>query len=219
MDLLQEIEKTGYIQLDNVSLENPNKSLEEFISSFAKPISYLDLPMVMDLRPQPGFQPASYAGTGEFDLHTDLTWYQKPPRYIGMYCVRPEGNGGGIPLLADGWKALGLLSEEDVHYLKHESVSFPPPSHIDYPPLTGPIVSEQEGKLEIRFRYDMLVDPAPPIRRYLEAIHDCLIRLNVSPGTVFIFDNSRMLHGRTELQAGLESDRFFKRIYGDDLER
>src|SRR5688572_2381576 len=118
MDLLQEIEKWGYIQIDNVSLENPNKSLEEFISSFAKPIAYLDLPMVMDLRPQPGFQPASYAGTGEFDLHTDLTWYEKPPRYIGMFCVRPEGNGGGIPLLADGWKALGLLSEEDVHYLK-----------------------------------------------------------------------------------------------------
>jgi hypothetical protein len=126
-----------------------------------------------------------------------------------MFCVRPEGNGGGIPLLADGWKALELLSAEDVDYLRNDLVTFPPPSHIDYPPLTSPIVSEREGKLEIRFRYDMLEAPAAPVRRYLEAIHECLIRLEVAPGTVFIFDNLRMLHGRTELKAGMESDRFF----------
>lgn len=215
MDLRQEIEKAGYVQIDKVSLDDPNRSLEEFVASFAQPIAYLGLPMVMDLRPQPGFQPASYAGVGEFDLHTDLSWYEKPPKYIGMFCVRPEANGGGIPLLADGWKALELLSEEDVAYLKNEPVTFPPPSHIDYAPLTSTIASERAGKLEIRFRYDMLDNPAAPVRRYMEAIHECLIRLAVSPGTVFIFDNLRMLHGRTELKAGMESDRFFKRIYGD----
>ncbi len=61
----------------------------------------------------------------------------------------------------------------------------------------------------------MLTDPAPPVRNYLDAIHKHLIYVNVSPGSVYVFDNERMLHGRTELKAGLESDRFFKRMYGD----
>src|SRR5574341_384290 len=104
MNLLQQIKESGYVYLETKEVDNPDHALEEAVASFAKPIAYVGLPMVMDLRPQPGFQSASYAGTGEFDLHTDLTWYEKPPRYIGMFCVRPEGNGGGIPLLADGWK-------------------------------------------------------------------------------------------------------------------
>jgi len=215
VDYQKELEKSGYVLIENRGLEDPDKSLEEVVSSIAEPISYLGLPLVMDLKPQPGFQPASYAGTGEFDMHTDLTWYEKPPKYIGMFCVSNESAGGGIPLLADGWKALEELSEEDAEYLKTQPVTFPPPSHINYPPLSGPIVNEQDGKLVIRFRYDMLTNPAPPVRNYLDAIHKHLIYVNVSPGSVYVFDNERMLHGRTELKAGLESDRFFKRMYGD----
>ena len=215
MDLRQEIEQHGYVHLENVGLDNPDRSLEDVVASIAEPIAYLGLPMVMDLKPQPGFQPASYAGVGEFDLHTDLTWHEKPPRYIGMFCVSLEAAGGGIPLLADGWKALEELSEEDVSYLKTQPVAFPPPSHINYPPLKAPIVGEREGRLVIRFRYDLLKDPPPAARNYLAATHRHLIHLNVSPGAIFVFDNERMLHGRTELKAGLTSDRFFKRMYGD----
>jgi alpha-ketoglutarate-dependent taurine dioxygenase len=214
MDLYQEIEKNGYVRLDGLGLDDPNQILEQAIASFAKPIAYLGLPMVMDLKPQPGFQPASYAGTGEFDMHTDLTWFEQPPPYIGMFCVNMETAQGGIPLLSDGWQALADLVEADVAYLKSEVVTFPPPDHIDYPALTSPIITERQGKLMVRFRYDLLTDPAPPIRRYFEAINRHIIQVEVKPGSMFIFDNDRMLHGRTELKAGLNSDRHFKRIYG-----
>ncbi|MBI1877954.1 MAG: TauD/TfdA family dioxygenase [Chloroflexi bacterium] len=120
IDLLQQIKETGYVYLDAMELDNPNKVLEEVVALFARPIAYLGLPLVMDLRPQPGFQPASYAGTGEFDLHTDLSWYEKPPTYIAMFCVSMEMAGGGLPLLADGWHALNELDEADRHYLKTE---------------------------------------------------------------------------------------------------
>jgi alpha-ketoglutarate-dependent taurine dioxygenase len=216
MDLKQEIEKAGYIRVDDLGLDNQDDTLKTYVSAIAEPITYLGLPMVMDLRPQPGFQAASYAGTGVFDLHTDLSWHEKPPKYIGMFCVNTESAHGGIPLLSDGWKALQDLSEEDVAYLKSENITFPPPSHIDYAPLTGPIVQERAGKTLIRFRYDMLEDPAPSIRRYFEAINRHVIYLDVKPGSVFVFDNERMLHGRTELKAGMGSDRFFKRMYGDE---
>jgi len=218
MDILAEIEKSGYAYIANPGLANPDESLRELVSSFARPIAYLDLPLVMDLRPKPGFQPASYAGTGEFDLHTDLTWYEKPPKYIAMFCVARESAGGGIPLLADGWQALASLAEADIHFLKTRPMTFPTPTHIDYAPLHGPIITEQDGRLQIRFRYDLLADPPPPVRRYFKAINNHVIHLDVSPGSIFVFDNHRMLHGRTELKAGLNSDRFFKRMYGEAIE-
>lgn len=216
MDLQKEIEKSGYVIVENVGLDNPDGALKAHVSTIAQPIAYLGLPLVMDLRPQPGFQPASYAGTGEFDLHTDLSWHEKPPKYIAMFCIAQERTGGGIPLLADGWQAIEDLTEADLHYLRTEPVTFPPPSHIDYPALSGPIVTERDdGTLFIRFRYDMLENPAPAVTNFNKAINNHIIHLNVSPGTIYIFDNERMLHGRTELKAGLQSDRFFKRMYGD----
>src|SRR5574341_289322 len=136
-DLLQQIKEIGYVYLETKEVDNPDSALEEAVASFAKPIAYMGLPIVMDLRPQLGFQAASYAGTGEFDLHTDLTWYKKPPTYIAMFCVSMESAGGGLPLLADGWQALNDLDETDRHYLKTEPVTFSPPNHIDHPPLTG----------------------------------------------------------------------------------
>jgi len=215
MNVVQEMEQKGYAYVDNLGLANPNKSLEDFISAFAEPIAYLDLPLVMDLKPQPGYQPASFAGTGEFDMHTDLTWHEQPATYIAMFCVARESAGGGIPLLADGWQALADLDEEDQHYLKTEPITFPTPSHINYPHLTGPIVTKRDGKLSVRFRFDMLENPAPPVRRYFEAINARLIYLDfVEPGSIFAFDNERMLHGRTELKSKMQSDRHFKRIYG-----
>lgn len=216
MDVVQTILDNGYVYIEGVGLDDPNQSLETFVSAFARPIAYLDLPLVMDLRPKPGYQPASFAGTGEFNMHTDLTWHEKPAKYIAMFCVARESAGGGIPLLADGWQAFEALDAADQAYLKTEPVTFPTPSHIDYPNLSGPIVTEPAGKYVIRFRYDMLENPTPPVTRYFEAINDHIIKMDhVQPGSIFAFDNERMLHGRTALQGGMQSDRHFKRMYGD----
>ncbi|MEM7345032.1 MAG: TauD/TfdA family dioxygenase [Chloroflexota bacterium] len=215
MDLAQEIKKTGYVLVDDVGSEDPDKALEAAIASISEPIAYVGLPMVMDLKPKPGYQPASFAGTGHFDLHTDLSWHEKPPKYIGMFCVNMESAGGGIPLLSDGVAALADLSEEDAAYLRNETITFQPPSHIDYPALTEPIITEKDGETKVRVRFDMLNDPPQPILNYLEAVNNHIVHIGVKPGALFIFDNERMLHGRTELSAGMTSDRFFKRIYGD----
>lgn len=216
MNIAQQIKESGYACIEDIGLDDPNGALKDVVSSVATPISYLDLPLVMDLQPQPGYQPASFAGTGVFDLHTDLSWFEKPPKYIAMFCVSPESAGGGIPLLADGWKALADLDEADATYLKTEPVTFHPPSHIDYTPLSGPIISEkQDDTIMVRFRYDMLDNPAPAVTHYRQATNDNVIFIDAKPGMIFIFDNDRMLHGRTELQGGMTSDRHFKRMYGD----
>lgn len=217
MDLFKEIQENGYVLIKDAGLDDPDKTLETALATFAQPISYLGLPLVMNLKPKPGFQPASYAGTGVFDLHTDLSWFEKPPKYIAMFCVMPESAGGGMPLLADGWQALNSLSSEDVTYLKSHSVTFPPPDHIDYPPLTGPIATDRAEGPFIRFRYDLLDNPTQPIQNFFAAINKHLIQIEVAPGSIFIFDNDRMLHGRTELKGGMNSDRHFKRLYGEEM--
>lgn len=215
MNLLKAIQEDGYVLVKDVGLDDPDQALETAIAAFARPISYLELPLVMDLKPKPGFQPASYAGTGVFDLHTDLSWFEKPPKYIAMFCVMPESAGGGIPLLADGWQALNSLDAADVAYLQTHPITFPPPDHIDYPALTAPIITAREEGPFIRFRYDLLDNPPQPVQNFFAAVNDNLIHVDVSPGSMFIFDNDRMLHGRTELKGGLTSDRHFKRLYGE----
>ena len=112
-------------------------------------------------------------------------------------------------------KRLTDLRQEDLAYLRTEPVTFPPPDHIDYPALSGPIITESAGKVDIRFRYDLLDNPAPTTTRFNQAINRHVFEVHVTPGSVFIFDNHRLLHGRTELKAGLGSDRHFKRMYGD----
>lgn len=134
-----------------------------------------------------------------------------------MFCVAHESAGGGIPLLADGWQALASLPEPDQQFLKTRSVSFPPPNHINYAPYHGPIAAEADCKFQIRFRYDLLDQPEPPVRRYFDAVKRQLIQLKVFPGSIFVLDNHRLLHGRTELKAGLTSDRHFKRLYAETI--
>lgn len=215
MNLLQEIEQNGYGLVENLGTENADETLQAYMSQVAAPISYMDLPMIMDLKPQPNFQGMSFAGTDKFHMHTDLSWYETPPRYIGMFCVSMESAGGGLPLLADSWKILEEMSADDIAFLETEAINFASPDHIEGAFYTAPILSKRDDKYMLRFRYDLLENPPAPVTRLFEAINDNIIYVPATDGSLFIFDNFRMLHGRTALKADLQSDRHFKRIYGE----
>lgn len=215
MNLLQEIKKEGYVLVENLGTSDANTMLTDYLEQIARPIAYMDLPMIMDLKPQPNFQGMSFAGTDKFHMHTDLSWYENPPPYIGMFCVSMESAGGGKPLLADAWKIIKDMSDDDVAFLENEIISFASPDHIDNEFFDAPILSKRDGNYLIRFRYDLLENPPPPVTRLFEAINDNIIYVPATAGSLFIFDNLRMLHGRTALEAKLESDRHFKRIYGE----
>lgn len=215
MDLLNTIAQAGYVLVEGFDIENADQILEEHLAQVGEPISYMDLPMIMNLKPQPNFQGMSFAGTDKFHMHTDLSWYENPPPYIGMFCVSMESAGGGLPLLADSWRILDELSADDIAFLKSELIAFTSPDHIDGAAYTAPILSEHDGKRMLRFRYDLLEEPPAPVTRLFEAINDNIIYVPATAGSLFIFDNLRMLHGRTALKADLASDRHFKRIYGE----
>jgi alpha-ketoglutarate-dependent taurine dioxygenase len=211
-----QLKERGWAYIEGVSLEEPDKALEEIVSSFSKPVKHLDQPLVMDLKPALGAQPASYAGTGEFDLHTDLSWFEKPPKYIAMLCITHDSAGGGIPIISDGRQALQAVSEKEARVLKKLRIHFPAPSHVKLAGHTGPVATQERGSVSFRFRADLLKGKMPAaVARFFEAAKNNSFTLDVKPGSVFIIDNHRMLHGRTEILGGLESERHFKRMYGN----
>ena len=215
MNLLQEIKKSGYVLVEGLGTGNANEILTEHMQQVGQPITYMELPMIMDLKPQPNFQGMSFAGTDKFHMHTDLSWYENPPPYIGMFCLSMESAGGGKPLLADSWKIIEELAEDDIAFLENELIAFSSPDHIEHEPYQAPILSKRDGNYVLRFRYDLLDNPPAPVTRLFEAINDNIIYVPATAGSLFIFDNLRMLHGRTGLEAKLDSDRHFKRIYGE----
>ena len=129
MEMKEVLDRNGFHIINNFSLTNPDKDFKTFVSEFAKPISYFGQPLIMDMKPKRNFQSASYAGTGYFDLHTDLTFAPNPPKYIAMLCLSSD-KIGGKSLLSDGRKIIQELSEEDLTYLENTSIDFPTPNHV-----------------------------------------------------------------------------------------
>lgn len=210
-DTLEMINTFGYVQFDAGKLNDPDQYLLSLVSSFAEPISYFDQPLIMDVVPRDGANPASYAGTAKLDLHTDVSWVSVPPRYVVMMCIDP-GDGSGVPLVSDGWKGLADLPRDTIEQLKAQEVTFAAPSHVDHWGCTAPIISQYDARYQIRFRSDLLTeDTTNAIDLFREAIKKHAIQLVISPGSVWIVDNYRVLHGRTEIN--MSSKRALKRMY------
>lgn len=196
------------------------QSLVDFASHFGEPAFMRGRPArptITEIRPRPNFDPVSFAGADEFQLHTDLSWLpdEQIPRLMFLLCVRPEGAGGGASLQVDGWAALGLLTE--AQRLELETTSVRMRSHRDAPSVTyrdAPLVKATDAGPWIRFRRDLLEGDVPPAVAAFGSAADTLAsRFYLKRGEVLVMDNTRMLHGREPLKAGLASDRLLLRMH------
>jgi hypothetical protein len=93
LNLERELEGKGYAVVKGVSLADANASLLAVVEQFGMPRSFFDQPMIMDVKPKPGHMARSYAGTGAFELHTDLTFSLSPPRWLTMLCLLNDNTG------------------------------------------------------------------------------------------------------------------------------
>jgi alpha-ketoglutarate-dependent taurine dioxygenase len=183
-------------------------------SRFGVPASYAGQTLVVDVRPRPGGAGASYAGTAEFDLHTDCAWHENPPRILVMFCLQIDQGGGGIPRLADGWAAFRTLTRAQQEMLRSTPLNFTPPSHVALPGVCSPVVSGEAGDIRLRFRADVVPAGLPGwAQTFRSAVTTLSFEVPVRPGTAYIVNNHRMLHGRTALTSGQDSRRHFKRVY------
>jgi alpha-ketoglutarate-dependent taurine dioxygenase len=213
--ILSEVEADGYLQLGPVEAEDPDGYLLRLVSSFSEPTCFFRQPLVMNLRPRKGADLTSYAGTGGVDLHSDRSYVAAPPRFIAMMCVT-AGTNGGVPVISDAWKALNDLDRGTIEELQAARFDFKFAADSERVGYRGPVLSQAGRNYNVRFRKDLITQKSDKaIAAFSEAVKKYAVRLSVSPGTVWILDNYRMLHGRTAIRDGLRSSRLLKRVYSN----
>ncbi len=201
--------------------DNPEAALESLVQTFSVPpmgsTSRQRRFRVIRIEPQEGFDPHSFRGSDTFDLHTDTCWVPEPPRVASLLCVNPDSGGGGDSLFVDGYDVIDALeAEQRADLQRHELVFM---SHRDAPrktTFTAPLLSRVAGTFRIRFRQDLIQGQInDSLQAFIDTARKLVQRRAMHRGELFGCDNHRMLHGRTALSQGLNSDRLFLRIHSD----
>ena len=217
--IAEELHETGRVIVPDLDVSNQATAgfeISRVLSSIGQPVKFFTQPMIMDVKPQPGFQPASSGGKGFFPMHTDLTFHESPADLFGLLCIQDDSEGGDS-FVADGYKVLEKVAD-DVAALRTQDVAFPTPSHVAGGPVNHNIVSGDAERPTIRFRSDMLVSAEEPVRgllqRFGDAAQEVIEEMHLKPGELLIVDNRRMLHGRTEI-TDEDSQRHLLRMYAN----
>ena len=145
--------------------------------------------------------------------HTDLPNWEQPPDYQLLHCLQNDAQGGDS-VLVDGFRAAETLRRRDpaaFRLLSEHPIDFrfqDRESDIRYRART--IGLDETGALqEVRFNFAVMEAVSAPahrmgalcraLRAFAAIIRDpsieCLYRL--SPGELLVFDNRRVLHGRS----------------------
>lgn len=158
--------------------------------------------------------PISNAYTaGYLPLHTDLPHYEMPPGLQILHCLQNEAEGGES-LLADGLAVADLLAREEpgtFELLSSNSVPFRFQDETSDFITRHPIIECDASGRPIYINWsnstmaplDVPFETMPAmraaIRRFVSLIESprFLIERKLDAGEALVFDNRRMLHGRT----------------------
>ena len=209
----------GYVLVHGLDTNCAREELLRILGDVANPVAFFDQPMIMDVTPLEGAQPTSYAGKGQFDLHTDLTFHDAPPAHMAMFCIAAD-EVGGDSVLADGFSVFDSFSLNEQQMFRESLIPFPQPKHINGGrPVLRPIMSGTDDIRLLRFRLDMLDLASLPadIRNLLvefrKRAEQTMMQFHMQPGELQLVNNHRMLHGRTAITT-IPSKRHLLRAYG-----
>jgi hypothetical protein len=140
-----------------------------------------------------------------FDLHTDLSFYVRPPEFVA--CLMLEQGIGGNSLFCNPAKALDTLPDWAIAALQ-APFKFPPSVHRpDMGPQFFPVLHRSAtSAFDIRFRRDGLEAPNPEqeaaLHAFERAIDSQAKEISLAPGELTLFSNQRLLHGRRKFRDG-----------------
>lgn len=168
-------------------------------------------------------QAENVAYTNEFlCLHQDLMYWSSPPKIQLLHCLANDC-AGGDSLFSDGFRAASefqllkpeqwrILESKDVlyHYARNgnyysvprrvikQQREFLPKSVFWSPPFQGPFhLIEMQREQKFHSDLPQWRDAARAFKDSLEAPEN-MLQYRLQPGDCVLFDNHRVLHGRTQ---------------------
>jgi len=203
---------------DGLILVTDMPSTEQALDEVAQRIDYqrqTNFGITFEVRSEPN--PINLAYTAlALPLHTDLPNQETPPGYQFLHCLANDTEGG-LSVFADGLKVLEALREQAPEYFKllanyaipfrfhdqeHDILHYHPVINLDH---QGNIV-ELKYNAHIAEIFDL---PDEVMHDYYLAYRDLMRRLRESQyriqyrlkaGEMVVFDNRRVLHGRTAFE-------------------
>lgn len=184
--------------------------------------------LVWDVRPSSSSGAIRSQRPDEFPLHTDSAHLDHPHRFVGLGCVKPSANGDGVSLLVSAAGSREKLCEaggENQFQLLHDACfPFASTSSDGFPVAFRPIFESMGAKLKVRYRGPLVRRGLALVGRRLDAAHldaleafEAVLRCPSLPARVLlkrhdllVFDNRRVLHGRSATHLG--SGRHLKRL-------
>ncbi|MBX3171129.1 MAG: DUF309 domain-containing protein [Candidatus Eremiobacteraeota bacterium] len=159
--------------------------------------------LVWDVRVEPGGQARSQR-MDEFSLHTDASFEDPPPRYVGLLVIRRDALGGGQSQWVSCAEVLGRVSARcraDLRKLRWLRV--PAEFCKGEERVRGPLLCGQDL---MRYRREVLDSDIP---EFSAALQGERTSLDLAEGTLLLLDNWRFFHGRTAI---LDNSRHLLRV-------
>jgi alpha-ketoglutarate-dependent taurine dioxygenase len=199
-----------------VDLERPEPSLScaEALSrlgrQFGKPVRHRlsDALGVHPIRNIANYPEYANTTNAELNLHTDGAFEESPPKVMLIYCERPSDRGGNTRLCSghsvyehikqQDPGALSPLFRDDAFFIRRDDKQG-----------SRPVFRLVDGRVQMAYRYgrDILVEINPACERGFVLIENFLadplnfLEFKLKPHQTLIFDNTRILHGRTAFPA------------------
>lgn len=149
-------------------------------------------------------------GSEDVDFHTELAEFQNPPEYVALYCEK-QAQAGGALKLCDLRPLIKSLSSNDLELLMAVEVTVRTEDVIADKygefAFTAPILSAEGTNLRIRFDYDFVKDDSPAAaKKFKNQVKqyalDHTIQITQEPGSLVVWDNRFIVHGRTAFLGG-----------------
>jgi alpha-ketoglutarate-dependent taurine dioxygenase len=149
--------------------------------------------------------------------HTDGYEFEgEPPRYLALWCLVPPSDGGGKTTLGDLYAFVKTLGDEERRELasrRYRFVSGIEETEVDRSAMYPVLEERGERPPIVRFSYDFvehdefLAEINERMLSYFDRNH---VAVAYEPNALLLWDNHRMVHGRTGF---LDRERHLRRVW------
>ncbi len=220
-DLLDTVAREGFALV--TGLADDDTETERLAACLGR-IRETDFGRVFDIVTEPEAWTLSQSNLGQ-DAHSDDPFRYSPSGISILHCRRAAEGGGGRSIIVDGFRvaedlraeqpaSFELLATVAIPYIRRRTESVDQGEDVDMVAY-GPVLSVADGELMgVRFHErstgvfdlpaDIVDDYYLAFRAFAEKVRDPAYQFDhrLADGEAFVFDNQRVLHGRT----GYESD-------------